>query len=77
MPLNLNWLKEDGIRSTNVAFATDINNKIDIIVEEFKLDNIIHYRKNFSISRFCDKTEPKKKARKVTRRKKKSKKGAK
>ena len=76
MPLNLNWLKEDGVRSVNIAFAQDIDNRINKIVEEFKLDNIIHYHKNFSVLRFCDKIGPKK-TRKVTKRKKNNKTGVK
>ena len=77
MPLNLDWLKEDGVRSVNIAFAQDINDRINKIVETFKLNNIIHYRKNFSVSRFCNKVEPKKKAKKVTRRRKNNRTGVK
>lgn len=77
MPLNLDWLKEDGVRSVNIAFAQDIDNRISILLKEFKLDNIIHYRKNFSVPRFCNRVEPEKKVRKVTKRKKTKKAGIK
>jgi len=69
MPLNVDWLKEDGVRSVNVDFAQDIDNIINTFMKEFKLNNVVHYRENFSISRFCNKIEPKK-VKKVTKRKK-------
>lgn len=73
MPLNLNWLKEDGVRSVDIAFAQDIDNRINTFLEEFKLNNVTHYRKNFSVPRFCSKIESKE-IKKVTKRKKNKKK---
>jgi hypothetical protein len=73
MPLNLNWLKEDGVRSVDIAFAQDIDNRINTFLEEFKLNNVTHYRKNLSVPRFCSKIESKE-IKKVTKRKKNKKK---
>lgn len=75
MPLNLNRLKDDGVRSTDISFARDIDKKINKLLGDFKLDNIIKYRKNFNIMRFCDKIVPRqKKLKKVVVRKRNNKK---
>lgn len=77
MPLNIGWLKEDGIRSTDVDFARDIDERINNIIKEFNLKNITKYRQNFNISKFCDKIAPKKKTKKVTTRKRNNRTGVK
>lgn len=68
MPFNPTGLTHDGIRSTNVEFAQDIDKRINKILKEFKLDNI-KYKKSFSIQRFCNKVVPKSKNKRVTKRK--------
>ena len=76
-PLRPEWLQEDGVRSTDIDFARDIDKRIGIILEEFKLKNIIKFRANFNIDSFCDKIAPKKKAKKVTTRKRNNRTGVK
>ena len=77
MPLNTNWLKDDGIRSTDIEFARDIDTRISKILEEFGLENVTRYRKNFNVSKFCDKVVPKKGLKKVTIKKRNNKTGVK
>ena len=68
-PFNPSRLNDDGVRSTNVAFAKDIDDRIRKMVREFGLKTL-KYRKNFSVVSFCDKFAPRqKKLNKVTVRK--------
>ena len=54
MPLNLQYLKEDGVRSVNEKFTKDIDWRIRRIIKNFDLD-VIKYRKNFNVNKFCNK----------------------
>lgn len=69
MPFNKKGLVDDGVRSTDEDFARDIDARINSVINDFKLKNVIKYRQNFSIPRFVDKIVPKKKVKKVTKRK--------
>lgn len=74
MPFNPSRLNDDGVRSTNVAFARDIDERIRKTVREFELKTL-KYRKNFNVSSFCDKfAPPQKKIKRVTTRKRNGKK---
>jgi nicotinamide riboside kinase len=68
LPFNPSRLIDDGVRSTDVAFAMDIDERIQKMTKEFGL-KYIKYRKNFNISNFCDKIAPRKKFKRVTKRK--------
>jgi nicotinamide riboside kinase len=60
MPFNPSRLNDDGVRSTNVAFAKDIDERIRKMVIEFGLKTL-KYRKNFNVSNFCDRFAPQQK----------------
>ena len=68
MPFNKKGLIDDGVRSTDEDFARDIDTRINSVINDFKLKNVIRHRSNFSMSRFCNKIAPKKKIKKVTKR---------
>lgn len=61
MPFKASQIVDNGVRSTNINFAKDIDRRINIKLKEFKINNVIRYKKNFSVSRFCDKILPKRK----------------
>ena len=67
MPLNPKYLKEDGVRSTDLNFAKEIDILIRQIVKDFNI-HVIKYRKNFNINNFCDKFSQRKKVRVIDRK---------
>lgn len=68
LPFDLSRLKDDGVRSTNVEFAKDIDVRIRGLIKNFNI-KVIKYKKNFNISKFCNEFAPEKKLKKVTLRK--------
>ena len=65
----IGYLVNNGIRSTNVAYAKHIESLIKKIVKDFNI-NTVKYRKNFNINSFCDKFSQKKKVRIINRKRK-------